>query len=499
MNKIQFPAVLRIISILLRFNGLFIILSALVSYIFNEEAFENMFWSGIVVILISLYGLFIPKENTKQLGKRDGYLIVALGWVVLTFSGSFPYLFTGYIPNFTDAVFESVSGFTTTGSSILNDIEILPKGLLFWRSMTHWLGGMGIIVLAVAILPLLGVGGMQLFVAEAPGPSADKLQPRIADTAKRLWLLYLALTTLETFLLRIAGMNWFDSVNHAMCTLSTGGFSTKNSSVAYWNDQPIIQYIIIAFMFIAGANFVLTYFALKGKVQKVIKNEEFRYYFLIVSLFTIISTVFIVLFADVSQSSINHPMVWGEWESAFRHSLFQVLAVITTTGFVTADFTLWTPFLTVLFFGMMFLGGSAGSTSGGVKFVRHIIMIKNGFMEYKRQLHPNAVIPVRFNGKAVKPKIVYNILAFFVIYMSFFILGALALALTGMDYVTAIGGAATALGNVGPGLGDVSPVDNFAGLTDAAKWIVSFLMVIGRLELFTFLIVLTPFFWSDRF
>lgn len=499
MKKINARMVFHIICIVLRFNGLFIVLSSLVGFLYEEESALNILWSGLLVVGLSFINLLFKRDEKKTLNKRDGYLIVALSWVVLTISGAFPYLFTGAIPNFTNAAFESISGFTTTGSSILSDIEAMPKGILFWRSMTHWLGGMGIIVLAVAILPLLGIGGMQLFVAEAPGPSADKLAPRIADTAKRLWFLYMALTGVQSVLLKIAGMNWFDAINHALCTLSTGGFSTKNNSVAYWNDNPLIQYIIIAFMLIAGANFVLTYFALKGKVRKLFGNEEFKYYLGIVLGFTIISTLAIYFFADPSQSSIDHPMVLGEFESAFRHSLFQVLAVITTTGFVSADFTMWTPFLTVLFFGMMFLGGSAGSTSGGVKFVRHIIMIKNGMMEYKRLLHPNAILPVRFGGRAVKQTIVYNILGFFVIYMSFFIVGALTLSLLGLDFTSAIGGSATSLGNVGPGLGIISPVDNFASLPDAGKWVCSFLMIIGRLELFTFLIILTPYFWSDRY
>jgi len=277
--------------------------------------------------------------------------------------------------------------------------------------MTHWIGGMGIIVLAIAILPLLGIGGMQLFAAEAPGPSADKLHPRITDTAKRLWLIYFGFTAAETIALNLAGMSFFDAVNHAMSTLSTGGFSTKNASVAYWNDTPIIQYIIIFFMMLAGMNFVLSYFAFKGQVQKIIKDEEFRLYMIFIIGFSCISAIVIYFKADISASTIAHPMVWGAGESAFRHGLFQVLAVITTTGFVTADFTMWSPLLTVLFFGLMFLGGSAGSTSGGIKVVRHILTIKNAFMEFKRTLHPNAIIPVRYNTRSVDRNIIYNILA----------------------------------------------------------------------------------------
>lgn len=391
-----------------------------------------------------------------------------------------------------------MSGFTTTGATILNDIEVVPEGVLFWRSLTHWIGGMGIIVLAIAILPLLGIGGMQLFAAEAPGPSADKLHPRITDTAKRLWLIYFGYTAAETLLLTVAGMSFFDAINHAMCTLSTGGFSTKNASVAYWNGDPIIQYIIILFMFLAGTNFVLSYFAFKGKVQKVIHDEEFKLYFKFIAIFTIIAAVLIYFRADITASSINHPMVWGQAESAFRHALFQVLSVITTTGFVTADYTMWTPFLVVFFFGLMFLGGSAGSTSGGVKVVRQLILIKNGFLEFKRTLHPSAILPVRYNKKAISGDIVFNILGFFILYMLSFIVGALVFSMFGIDFKSAVGLAASTLGNVGPALGEFGPVDNYAALPDLAQWWASFLMLIGRLELFTVLILFTPFFWRNR-
>jgi trk system potassium uptake protein TrkH len=357
---------------------------------------------------------------------------------------------------------------------------------------------MGIIVLAIAILPLLGIGGMQLFAAEAPGPSADKLHPRITDTAKRLWLIYFGYTAAETILLQVAGMTFFDAINHSMCTLSTGGFSTKNASLAHWNGQPIIQYIVIVFMFLAGTNFVLSYFAFKGKVQKIIHDEEFKLYFKFIAIFTIVAALIIYFNADVAVSTINHPMVWGEAESAFRHALFQVLAIITTTGFVTANYTLWTPFLVVFFFGLMFLGGSAGSTAGGVKVVRHLMMIKNGFVEFKRTLHPNAVLPVRYNKKSISGGIVFNILAFFILYMLSFIVGALGFSMLGLDFDSSVGVAASSLGNVGPALGDFGPVDNFYNMPTLGKWWCSFLMLIGRLELFTVLILFTPFFWRNR-
>jgi len=416
----------------------------------------------------------------------------------MTLSGTLPYILTNSIPSFTEAFFETMSGYTTTGATILNDIEIVPKGVLFWRSLTHWIGGMGIIVLAIAILPLLGIGGMQMFAAEAPGPSADKLHPRITDTAKRLWLIYFGYTAAETILLKVAGMSFFDAINHALATLSTGGFSTKNASVAYWNHKPIIQYIIIVFMFLAGTNFVLSYFAFKGKIQKVLHDEEFKLYFKFIAIFTLISALIIYFKADVSLSSIEHPMLWGKAESAFRHGLFQVLTVITTTGFITAEYTLWTPFLVVFFFGLMFLGGSAGSTWGGVKVVRHLILIKNGFLEFKRALHPNAILPVRYNTKSVSGDIVFNVLAFFILYMLSFIIGALVFSMFDIDFESSIGLAASSLGNVGPALGNFGPVNNYAALPGLAKWWCSFLMFIGRLELFTVLIIMTPFFWRNR-
>ncbi len=485
-------------GLLLVCNGGFMLLATLVSFLYHDGVTIKMALAAMLTIFTGLSFMFFTREHQKDLGKREGYIVVTFGWVFMSFSGTLPYLFSESIPYFTNAFFETMSGYTTTGASILDDIEIMPKGILFWRSLTHWIGGMGIIVLAIAILPLLGIGGMQLFSAEAPGPSADKLHPRITDTAKRLWLIYVGYTIAETILLKLAGMNFFDAINHAMSTLSTGGFSTKNASAAHWNDNPVIQWIIILFMFLAGANFVLSYFAFKGRVQKVLHDEEFRYYASYVLGFSVIVALFIYFQADPANSTIDHPMVWGKAESSFRHAIFQVLAVVTTTGFVSADYTMWTPFLTVLFFGLMFSGGSAGSTSGGIKVVRHIITIKNGFLEFKRTLHPNAVLPVRYNTRAVTREIVFTILGFFILYMLSFIIGALVFGLMGLDFQTAIGGAATSLGNVGPGLGQLSPVNNFNSLPDVGKWWCSFLMLIGRLELFTVLILFTPFFWRNR-
>jgi len=490
-------------GVLMLFNGGFMLLSALVGLLYKDNSNQGIAIAGIVTIGIGLIMRYVTKDFTKQIKKKEGYLIVTLGWVFLALTGTLPYLFTQTIPGFTNAFFETMSGYTTTGASILNDIESMPYGILFWRSMTHWIGGMGIIVLAIAILPLLGIGGMQLFAAEAPGPSADKLHPRITDTAKRLWYIYLGFTLTQAILLKFAGMSVFDAINHAMCTLSTGGFSTKNASVAHWNDNPLIQYIIIVFMFIAGTNFVLSYFALKGKFSKVLHDEEFKFYLLLIFITTGIASVIIYFYANVSLEptdvqAIAHPMVLGHGESSFRHALFQVLAVITTTGFVTADFTIWTPFLSVLFFTLMFFGASAGSTAGGVKIVRHIIMVKNSILEFKRTIHPHAIIPVRFNNKSVTKEIVFNIMAFFILYMVTFGIGAAVFGILGLDFMTSLGTAASSLGNVGPSFGALSPVNNYDSLSNFGKWWSAFLMLLGRLELFTVLIVLTPYFWKNN-
>jgi len=473
------------------------LLAAVVSGVYQDGATLSIALASMTTMFVGVFMMYYTRGHKKEVKQKEGYIIVTFGWIVMSISGMLPYLFSGALPTVTNAFFETISGYTTTGASIMDDIEAMPQGILFWRSLTHWIGGMGIIVLAIAILPLLGIGGMQLFSAEAPGPTGDKLHPRITDTAKRLWLIYFGYTVAETILLQVAGMSFFDAINHAMATLSTGGFSTKNASLAHWNDQPIIQYIIIFFMFLAGSNFVLSYFAFKGKVQKVIKDEEFRYYLGFVIVFTIIVALGVYFKAHITELTPGYPMVLGKAESSFRHALFQITSVITTTGFVSADFTQWTPFLTVFFFGLFFLGGSAGSTAGGIKVMRHILIIKNGVLEFKRTLHTNAIIPVRYNDKTVKEKIVYNIIGFFVLYMLLFIIGALVLGFLGLDFVTAIGGSASSLGNVGPALGSLNPVSNFNSLPDLAKWWCAFLMLAGRLELFTVLILLTPYFWKS--
>ncbi|MEN8966352.1 MAG: potassium transporter TrkG [Polaribacter sp.] len=499
MGTLNTKIIYRFLGITAILNGLFMFLAVPFS-IFNDEPEKwGILNAGIITVFIGVILYFANKPTSTNIQKKEGYLIVTLGWLILSFTGMLPYLLSGAISSVTNAFFETISGYSTTGSSILTNIDNMPKGILFWRSATHWIGGMGIIVLTIAILPLLGIGGMQLFMAEAPGPSADKLHPRITDTAKRLYLIYVLLTLLEFLLLKFAGMTWFDAINHAMATMSTGGFSTKGDSIAFYNGKPLIQYIIITFMFVAGTNFVLTYFALKGKIQKVFKSEEFKYYLFGILSISAIIAIIIIFFQDPNlESTLAHPKVLGETESAIRHSLFMVTSVVTTTGFVSADFTMWNFFATGIFFALFFTGGSAGSTSGGVKVVRHIVMLKNSFLEFKKALHPNAIIPVRYDGQTVHKNIVFNILSFFIIYMLIFIMSSVALTLFGLDFMSALGAAASSLGNIGPAIGSVSPVDNFNHLTSAAKWFCSFLMLIGRLELFTVLILFTPFFWRKN-
>ena len=498
MHKINKEIIANLMGVLLLFNGGFMLLSSLVSLITHDGVTFELTLSAFFVLFLGIFIMLLSRNHTKQIQKREGYIIVSFGWVLMSLSGMLPYLFTGVIPDISSAFFETMSGYTTTGSTILNDIESVPKGILFWRSTTHWIGGMGIIVLAIAILPLLGIGGMQLFAAEAPGPSSDKLHPRITDTAKRLWFIYVGYTLAETILLSVAGMSFFDAINHAMSTLSTGGFSTKNNSVAHWNNTPRIQYIITFFMLIAGTNFVLSYFAFTGKIRKIFRDQEFKFFMTFIGISTLLVALVLYSKVDLTISSFDHPQIFGTLESSFRHAFFQVVAVITTTGFVTADFTAWTPFLTIVFFGLMFMGGSAGSTSGGVKGVRHMLMIKSGFLEFKRALHPNAILQPRYNGSILKEEVVYNIYAFFILYMLSFIFGALVFGALGLDFESAIGVAASSLGNVGPAIGSYGPALSYSELPEFGKWWASFLMLLGRLELFTVLILFTPFFWKKH-
>ncbi len=487
---INFSIVLRVLGILLVFESAFMLLSSFVAMIYGEH--------DIVPLLIStgvtaVSGVILAVANRKaliEIGKREGYIIVSLVWVIFSIFGSIPFVLSGDIPSITNAFFETMSGFTTTGASILNDIEAMPHGLLFWRSMTQWLGGMGMILMSLAILPIFGIGGMQLFIAEVPGPTPDKLHPKVRETAKRLWGIYILFTLIQTILMLLGGMNFFDSVNHSFTTMATGGYSTYNDSL--FSQSAYIQYVVTVFMFVAGTNFTLSYFALQRRFSKVLKNEEFRYYTGFVLVFTFI--IAIVLF--ITHKGYSETNIFIKAEHIFRDALFQVVSLITTTGYATADYLTWGFFLISISFLIMFFGGSAGSTGGGIKIIRIMLLFKNSVLEFKRLLHPNAIIPVRLNQRAVQPQIITNVLAFIVFYMLIFIAGTITMSMLDIDFETSMGATIACLGNIGPGIGDVGPTNNFFALPDIGKWVLSFLMLMGRLELFTVLILFTRAFWK---
>ncbi|MBN2615991.1 MAG: TrkH family potassium uptake protein [Bacteroidales bacterium] len=483
-NKlINIKMVIKVMGFLLMIEAAFMLTSLVFAFYYHESPVPIAVSAAITLVTGVLLWVFSLRKAPKNIGKREGFLIVTLTWLVSSLFGALPYLFSGAIPSFTNAFFETMSGFTTTGASILNDIELLPKYILFWRSMTHWMGGMGIIVLTVAILPFLGVGGMQLFVAEMPGITPDKLHPRVTATARRFWGIYVILTAAEVLLLWLGGsMNFFDAVCHSFATMATGGFSTKNNSIVGFT--PYDQYVIIVFMLLAGTNFTLHYFSMHGQIRKVIKNEEFRVYLLIVAIFTV----------GITLGLMNYNAQSGE--PAFRDALFAVSSILTTTGFVTANYLIWPAHLWLMIFGLMFIGGMAGSTGGGVKIIRHILLFKNSRLELKRSLHPNALIPVKYDGRTVSQQIIFNVMAFFLLYLFLFVIGIFLLTLLGLDLQTSMGASIASLGNIGPGIGGVGPVENYAFIPDAGKWILSFLMLMGRLELFTVLVVLSPSFWK---
>jgi trk system potassium uptake protein TrkH len=487
MSKLPFQIrpISKILGALHIMIGLLMLLCLPSSFHYHAGDHKAIMISSAITIISGILLSLIKRNESTAISKREGYLIVALGWLTMVLFGMLPFLFSGVIPNVMEAFFETVSGMTTTGATILEDIESVPKGILFWRSMTQWIGGMGIIVLTVAIFPLLGIGGIELFVAEAPGPTSDKLHPRIKETAKRLWFIYVGLTGLLSVLLYFEGMNVYDAMNHAFTTMATGGFSTKNASMAHYTS-PLIQYTIIIFMVFAGTNYTVIYFGLLGKFRRVWASEEFRAYLSVLAILTLIIGF----------------TVWGiteaGMEKSFRDALFQVVSLVTTTGFVTADYTQWGSSMTMLCFLIMFLGASAGSTSGGIKIVRHMVFFKNTFLEFKRILHPRAIIRIKINGEVVAPRILTHILVFLLVYLALFISGTFLLATLGIDFKTSAGAVATSLGNVGPGIGSVGPLDNFAHLPISVKTILGVLMLLGRLELFTILILFTPYFWRNN-
>jgi trk system potassium uptake protein TrkH len=393
-----------------------------------------------------------------------------------------PFFLSGAIPTYTNSFFETMSGFTTTGASILTEIETLPKSILLWRSTTHWLGGMGIVVLTVAIFPLLGFGGLHLMEAEAPGPSVDKITPRVAGTAKVLWLIYLGFTVVEIVLLMFGGMDWFDAVNHSFATLATGGFSTKNTSVAYYNSA-FIDAVITVFMVLAGMNFSLHFKLLTGRIRDVLKDSELKVY------------LAIFLFASLAIAWDLNGRNYGNFGKSFRFASFQAASILTTTGFVTADYAIWSNLSQTIIFILMFIGGCAGSTGGGIKVIRILTLLKMSFTEMKYLMHPRGVFGIFVNGQYLKKNIVYDIAALVFLYFVVFFIVVVFVSSGGYDIITSVGGTIACLGNIGPGFGKVGPVFNYSLFPDYIKWVLSFAMLVGRLEVYTVVVLLTPTFW----
>jgi trk system potassium uptake protein TrkH len=479
---VNIRSVVKVLGFLMLVTAGCLVLPALVGLLYGEGDWVWFLASAAIGAVVG-GGTLLVLRDAPELRIREGFAVVAFGWLCVGLLGALPFWLSGQIPSFTDAAFESISGFTTTGASILTDIEGRSHGVLFWRALSHWLGGMGIVLLAVAILPLLGVGGMQLFRAEVPGPVAERLTPRIRETAKRLWGVYLLLTVLEVAALMIAGMGPFDSICHSFATMATGGFSNHNSSVGGY-ASPAVEWIIIVFMFLAGTNFSLHYLALSGRWRAYRQDEEFRFYASIV----LVGTFMLVLVLASIQ-------FYPRWHDTVRHALFQIVSILTTTGFGTSDYLLWPPLAHAVLLVLMTVGGCAGSTGGGIKVMRVFILLRHAKMELKKMLHPRAVFTLWFNNRALSPALLTNVLGFFLLYMVVYISGVLILTMGGRDIVTSVGATAATLGNIGPGIGLVGPSSNYSFMAGWEKWLLVMFMLIGRLEIFTVLVLFLPGAW----
>ncbi|HEX3011936.1 MAG TPA: TrkH family potassium uptake protein [Syntrophomonadaceae bacterium] len=451
-------------------------------YFGEDEVWRFLAAAGITIAVGFMASYHRP--DYKQINYREGFAIVTLGWLAASVFGSLPYLLSGYCPSFADAFFETVSGFTTTGSSIFGDVEALPKGLLFWRDLTQWLGGMGIVALFIAIMSNMGPSANLIFRAETPGPSPDKITPRVKQTAKSLWLTYVIISVVMVIILCIFGMDLFDSLCHMFGTMSTGGFSTKNNSVAFF-PSPYIQWTITIFMFISGANFALHYYALRNHNLKVYtRNGEFKLY------------SFIVIGAGII-ASIGIISSYTGFEEIVRTAFFQVVSIMTTTGFVTADYDRWPELAKGVLWGLMLVGGCAGSTAGAIKPGRFLILIKRSIIEIKRMIHPRGIYPLRIDNKVLPESLVSNVAFFFFLYMMCIVIGTSAMFLCNLDIISGLSATLTCLGNIGPGFGLVGPTQNFGFLPDGGKYVLSFLMLMGRLEIYPILVMFLPQFWHE--
>ena len=487
-------SVLGVLGAFIFFLGFALLAPIAIDLVYGQDTWHSFLYSATIAFVVGglLYYTF---RTERELRIREGFLVVSLTWLFLSLVGALPFVISGILPSYTDAVFETMSGLTTTGATIMGgttssgfenpQIEALPMSMLFWRSLAHWLGGMGIIVLSLAILPLLGVGGMQLFQAESPGPTADKLTPRVQETAKLLWVIYVTLTAVEFILLWVhPSMDWFDAINHAFATLATGGFSPKNNSIAAF-DSVYVDAIITLFMFLAGINFAMHFRLLRGDAQSFFNNRELRFYSLVTFIAIVVISFSLWLFDNYDVGS------------ALRYGAFQAVAIITTTGFGTDNYEVWNAFGAFFLFLLFFTGGCAGSTGGGVKMVRWMIIIRNSYREIRQIIHPKAVLPIRIGDKTVDPNIQRTVLSFFVLYLLVFAIGALIMASMGYNLESAIGASIACLGNIGPGWGEFGPTDNFAQVPYVGKWVLILMMMTGRLEIFTVLIIFTPAFWKQ--
>lgn len=475
--------ILKIVGILTLFLGLTMAFSLTWGLYYGDASVWPLI-QAMVIALAAGGGAWLGGRGVRAevISAREGMAIVAIGWTCIGVFGAFPFYFSADFATFVDAFFESVSGFTTTGASVLTSIETVPRGLLFWRSFIQWLGGMGIIVLSVAILPFLGVGGMQLYKAEVPSPVPDKLKPRIRDTAMIMWKVYALISLVQAVLLMAGGMTLFDALCHTFTTMPTGGFSTKNASVAHY-DSAYIDTVITVFMILAGINFSLHYQFLRGRALSFWKDSECRFFLGVVAVLTLVVSF------DVYGS------VYDSAGKAIRYGAFQVVSIVTTTGFATADYELWPAMSQLILLLCMFLGASAGSTGGGMKCLRILLCFKYCYKELFALIHPHAVTHVKIGGKAVPEDVMRSVLGFLALYMGLFCLCSVLLAGLGVDFVTSLGAVAATLGNIGPGFGMVGPVENYAHIPLMGKWLLIWCMLLGRLEIYTVIILLVPEFW----
>jgi trk system potassium uptake protein TrkH len=477
--------IFNIIGFVLILVSFFMLLPIAVSLIYGQGDTMPLALSFLITLVSgsSIY-LITQKHRKEELRHRDAFAVVTISWVAVTFFGALPFVLSGAVPSWTDAYFESMSGFTTTGASILTDIEALPNGIIFWRSLTQWIGGMGIILFAIAILPLLGTGGMQLFKAEVPEIGVDKLRPRIIDTAKSLWFIYVGLTLIVTAFYMVGGMSLFDAVCHGFTTISTGGFSTKNESIAHFQSL-FIEYTASIFMFLSGISFILYFYLLRGNASKLYKSSEFRFYLTMAAIVITIMTT-----ANIWLST------YDSFSDSFRYSVFQVISLMTGTGYTTADYTQWSSFAQMVIFTIMFFGGMIGSTTGGIKQVRILLILKQGYREMYQLIHPRAVTSLKLDEKFLTNETLGSIWGFVFLFMFVCFVAAIAMTATGVDIITSMSTVVSAMSNVGPALGDAGPAENYAFIPDAGKWILIFCMLIGRLEIYTVLILFMPHFWK---